>query len=101
MHAHNVYFALKDKSAPKIDELIADSKKYLAPIDGIVSFECGILESDCKRVVNDLNFDVSLHVLFRDQAAHDAYQISAPHEEYVSRNKANWASARVFDSRVR
>ena len=30
--------------------------------------------TDKTRDVNDTDFDVSLHIYFRDQAAHDAYQ---------------------------
>jgi stress responsive alpha/beta barrel protein len=101
MHSHNVYFVLNDNSPEKIDRLIADSRKYLAPTEGVVSFNCGVLEPECNRLVNDRGFDVSLHILFKDKAAHDAYQTAELHNEYISRNKANWESVRVFDTQVR
>ena len=100
MHAHNVFFSLKDKSPEKIEQLIADSKNYLAVLPGITLFECGVREVSLERDVNDLDFDVSLHVLFESLESHDAYQESDAHEEFVARNQANWAGARVFDAVV-
>ena len=101
MHAHNVFFTLKDNSPEKVDQLIADSKKYLALLPGIISFECGVREGKAARDVNDLDFDVSLHVLFESLEAHDAYQVADSHNEYVARNQENWAVARVFDTTVK
>jgi len=100
MHAHNVYFALKDNSRAAVEQLIEDSKKYLAPIPGIKSFACGIRETDLNRAVNDKEFDVSVHILFESKEAHDAYQVSNSHHEYVTKNEANWARTRVFDSAI-
>jgi hypothetical protein len=39
-------------------------------------------------------------VLFESLESHDAYQESDSHEEFVARNQANWAGARVFDTAV-
>lgn len=101
MHAHNVYFSLKDKSSEAVEQFIADSKLYLAVNSGIKSFACGALEVELDREVNDQDFDVSLHVLFESRKAHDAYQIAPSHNEFVARNKDNWAAVRVFDSAVK
>ena len=101
MHAHNVFFTLNDKSSEAVEQFIADSKQYLAVIPGIESFACGVLEVALDREINDRDFDVSLHVLFESKEAHDAYQIAPSHDEFVARNEANWAAARVFDSAVK
>ena len=101
MHAHNVYFALTDKSNEAVEQFITDSKKYLAVNPGIKSFACGVLEAELDREVNDRDFDVSLHVLFESKEAHDAYQIAPSHDEFVARNGDNWAAVRVFDTAVR
>ncbi len=101
MHAHNVFFTLNDKSSEAVEQFISDSKQYLAVIPGIKSFACGVLEVALDREINDRDFDVSLHVLFESKEAHDAYQISPSHHEFVARNEANWAAARVFDSAVK
>jgi hypothetical protein len=101
MHAHNVFFTLHDKSSAAIEQFIADSKQYLAIIPGITSFACGVLEAELDREVNDRDFDVSLQVLFESREAHDAYQVSPSHDEFVARNVENWAAVRVFDSAVK
>ena len=51
-----------------------------------------------KREVNDRDWDVGLHIIFTDQAAHDAYQLSAAHHQFIAENKASWRKVRVFDS---
>ena len=101
MHAHNVYFALKDNSSEAVERFIVDSKEYLADIAGIKCFASGVLETGLNREVNDQNFDVSVHVLFESKEAHDAYQIDPLHDKFVARSEDNWAAVRVFDTAVR
>lgn len=100
MHAHNVYFTLHDNSADAVARFIADCKTYLAVQPGIVSFVCGVLESDLDRPVNVRDFDVSLHAVFDSKASHDAYQVAPLHDEFVARQSGNWKLVRVFDTRV-
>jgi Stress responsive A/B Barrel Domain len=98
--AHNVFFTLKDKSPAKVDALVAACKKYLTVQPGIVHFACGKLEPGLTRDVNDRDWDVGLHIVFIDRAAHDAYQLDAMHKQFVAENKPTWANVRVFDSLV-
>ena len=48
--------------------------------------------------MNDRAFEVSLHTIFSDRAAHDAYQVRATPFEFIANNKPNWKTVRVFDS---
>jgi hypothetical protein len=100
MLAHNVYFTLKDRSEASVGNLIAACRKYLTDHAGILSFACGTREPGLTRAVNDLEFDVSLHILFETKAAHDAYQDAPSHHTFVAECRDNWARARVFDSTV-
>ena len=50
--------------------------------------------------VNVRDFDVGLHLIFTDQAAHDQYQDVPKHHQFVDENKESWAGVRVFDSVV-
>jgi hypothetical protein len=50
--------------------------------------------------VNDRDFDVALHVVFKDKAAHDRYQADPRHLAFVEENKAHWKKVRVFDAYV-
>src|SRR5262245_47420776 len=95
---HNVYFALKDNSPAARQKLLAASRKCLTDHKGIVFFACGTLAEELKREVNDRNFDVGLHIVYEDQAAHDRYQEAASHLKFIEENKANWSKVRVFDS---
>jgi hypothetical protein len=53
-----------------------------------------------KRDVNDVGFDVALHIVFANQTAHDAYQKHDRHLKFIEENKDNWENVRVFDSHV-
>jgi hypothetical protein len=98
--AHNVFFALNDNSQPAKKALVDDCHKLLSPLPGIVFYAAGTL-SDMKRDVNDRDFDVALHVVFKDQAALEAYLAAPPHLEFVKKHQANFKKIRVFDSDVR
>jgi len=100
MLAHNVYFALTDNSPAARVKLISACKKYLTGHPGTVFFACGVLAEELKRDVNVRDFDVSLHLIFTDQGAHDAYQAAERHEHFIAENKNNWKAVRVFDSIV-
>jgi hypothetical protein len=96
--AHIVFFSLHDNAPTKVDDLIAACKKYLDDHPGLESFSVGKLNTELRRPVNDLAFDVALHLVFSDRAAHDAYQVAPRHEQFIAEQKANWKQVRVFDS---
>jgi hypothetical protein len=98
--AHNVFFKLKDNSPEKVSALVEACKRYLNVQPGIVFFAAGPLCGDLTREVNVRDWDVGLHLVFVDKAAHDAYQDDATHNKFIEENKPNWASVRVFDSLV-
>ena len=100
MLAHMVYFSLKDNSAGAKEKLVAACKKYLDKHDGTVFFAAGTLCEELKREVNDRDFDVALHLVFKDKAAQDQYQTAPRHEEFIKENKDNWKKVRVFDAYV-
>jgi hypothetical protein len=96
---HDVYFALKDRSAAARDTLVQECLKWLPGHDGITRFNVGTRIEEHTRDVNVLDFDVSINVLFATKEAHDAYQnTSERHKKFVERNKDGWAKVRVFDS---
>lgn len=101
MHLHNVYFSLKESSPKAMQSLVDDCTTYLSTQAGVLSFTCGVLESELDRPVNDQDFHVSLHILFETRADHDAYQIEEQHQLFIERNKDNWSNVRVFDTAVK
>jgi hypothetical protein len=98
---HDVYFSLKDASTSARDALVAACHKYLKDHPGVVFFAAGTRAEDFKREVNDLSFDISLHIVFQSRADHDRYQVNERHQQFIRENQGNWARVRVFDSYVK
>jgi hypothetical protein len=100
MLSHDVYFSLQQPTPAARAHLVAECKKYLAGHPGEVFFAAGVLAEEYSRPVNDKNFDVALHIVFKDRASQDVYQTAPRHLEFIERNKASWKTVRVFDSDV-
>jgi len=98
MLVHNVFFTLKDRTPAARKKLVAACKKYLTKHPGEVYFAAGALAEDLKRPLNDLDFDVSLTIVFKNKAAHDEYQDAKRHKQFIEENKETWKKVRVFDS---
>jgi len=98
--AHDVYFALNDSSPEAREALVDACEKYLSGHDGTIFFAAGTRAQEAKRDVNDTDFDVSLHIHFKDAAAHGVYQEHPRHKEFIAEMNANWKAVRVFDSWV-
>jgi hypothetical protein len=96
--SHDVYFTLKDKK--DTDKLVQACHKYLSGHTGEVFYAAGPRSHDLERPVNDKDFDVGLHIVFKDKAAHDLYQDAPRHKQFIEENKGDWAKVRVFDSYV-
>ncbi len=101
MIGHMVYFKLKDSTAENRQKLVDACDKYLADHDGVVFYSAGVIGDDFKRDVNDRDWDVALHLVFTDKAAHDKYAVHKEHLKFIDENKANWAKVRVFDSELK
>jgi hypothetical protein len=97
---HMVYFQLKESTPENKKKLVEACKKYLSGHPGTVYFSAGVLADSFKREVNDRDWDVALHLVFKDKAAHDVYQDAAKHLQFIEENKAGWKKVRVFDSEV-
>ena len=96
--AHAVFFTLKDHSKESRMKMIDACKTYLTGHDGTISFSVGTIAEDVKEPVSDGDFDVAIHLVFRNKAANAAYQAHPRHKKFVEENKATWAKVRVFDS---
>ena len=101
MLAHMVYFELNDDSEEARQKLVDACKKYLSDHPGTVAFAAGVVADEFDREVNDRNWDVSLHLVFRDKAAHDRYAVAPSHLKFIEENRANWKNVRVFDSYIK
>ena len=100
MLSHDVFFSLKDNSPEAKKKLVAACKKYLSGHPGEVFFAAGTLAEEISWNISDRDFDVALHIVFKDKAAHDKYQDSEQHQQFMERNQDNWTKLRVFDAVV-
>jgi hypothetical protein len=100
MLSHSVYFTLNDNSPVAVQRLVAACKTFLSDHPGTQFFSAGTLADEFQRSVNDRDFDVALHVVFTDRAAHDAYQAAPRHQKFIEENRSNWKQVRVFDAWV-
>ncbi len=98
--AHMVFFTLAEDNQANRDELVSACQKYLSDHDGTAYFSAGAIADDLTREVNDREFDVALHLVFANKAAHDTYQTHPQHLEFIEKNKHLWSGVRVFDSYI-
>ncbi|GIW96269.1 MAG: hypothetical protein KatS3mg110_4310 [Pirellulaceae bacterium] len=98
--AHMVFFKLKESTPEARQKLVAACQKYLSGHEGTVYFSVGVLAEDLNRDVNDRDFDVALHLVFANKAAHDKYQGHPRHLKFIEENRDSWSKVRVFDSYV-
>lgn len=98
MLSHDVYFTLTDPSPKAKKSLVAACKKYLSAHEGEVFFAAGARAESLKREVNDVEFDVALHIVFKDMASYEKYAVAKRHLQFIDENKEGWKKVRVFDS---
>lgn len=98
--AHMVFFTLANKSEANAQKLVDACHQYLDGHEGTVYFSVGTRAEEFDREVNATDFDVALHLVFEDKAAHDTYQEHPRHLEFIEKNKDLWSTVRVYDSYV-
>ena len=94
--AHLVYFTLKEGASQQ--SLIDACREHLTGHEGTLHFSVGLRAEKYQRPVSDQQFDVALVLVFADEAAHDRYQKSDRHQQFLAEQLENCAQVRVFDS---
>jgi hypothetical protein len=95
---HMVFFTLKDRTPANRDALVAGCKKYLGGHEGTLYFSVGTRGTEFNRDVNATDWDVALHLVFKNKAAHDKYQDAPRHLKFIDENKSLWGKVAVYDS---
>jgi len=98
MLSHSVFFSLHDSSPEAVQALLGACETYLNDHPGVTYFAVGTLNRELSRPVNDMAFDVALHVVFDSKASHDAYQVAPRHLQFIEECKPNWKQVRIFDA---
>src|SRR5262245_12021706 len=97
---HMVFFELKDKSPEAKKKLVDACYKYLKNHDGVLYFSAGPRAEDQKEKVSAADWDVALHIVFKDKASLQKYIPHADHKKFIDENKADWKGVKVYDSYV-
>jgi|SRR6185437_4931892 len=107
MILHQIFLTLKDNRENEIRRQLELGEKYLTDHPGEVSFAASTLAHGLKRhkqvqyLHNEQNFDVAFHIIWKDVASHDAYQVSDKHvRHFIPLSKSNWTEVRVFDTEL-
>jgi stress responsive alpha/beta barrel protein len=97
MFVHAVYFWLRD------DLSAADRATFEAGVRSLTSIEqvahgwIGV-PADTDRPVIDRSYSYAEVLVFKDRAAHDAYQVHPIHTQFVERCKTFWTKVLIYDS---
>lgn len=91
---HIVLFKLVDPA--DADGLVADSRKTLAEIPGVVSLFAG-RRVDTGRAQAETDYDACVYVGFADTASYDAYVTHPRHTSLVGRWKERFEWYKVYD----
>jgi hypothetical protein len=83
MIAHDVYFALADSSPEAQQKFVVACQKFLAGHPGTIWFAAGPLATELQGDLNDKDFSVALHLVFKDKAALEAYAKSERHQQFI------------------
>lgn len=99
MLAHMVYFSLQQPEHDRA-KFIAACHTYLSGHPGLLFYAAGTCATQYNRDVNDRDFDVALQLVFESHAAHDTYQLSPRHQQFIEECRPLWKKVRVFDADV-
>jgi hypothetical protein len=96
MFSHVVIFWTEPAQTDAADEVLANAKKYLTSIPGILNFHAGKMARSHRDVV-DQSYQVALNIRFASKQAQDDYQDHPLHLEFVEKSKTLWTKVVVYD----
>lgn len=99
--AHMFFFQLTDTAPDLVDHFIHLCVKYLSGHPGQHHFSVGTRALEMNRNVNATNFEVSVHMIFDNIAAFNAYSSTAAHERFITESAGMASDRIVYDSYLR
>jgi Stress responsive A/B Barrel Domain len=98
MLIHTVFFWLKPELTAAQRTDFRRGVESLAAIKYVEKVYVGAPASTPDRPVIDKTYAVGLTVIFRDLAAHDAYQVDPIHLAFVAKFSGCWTRVQVYDA---
>lgn len=97
MLVHSVYFWLKQNLTGAQESEFRDGLESLRPIQSIEQIYIGT-PSSTNRPVIERSYTYALTVIFKDIAAHDAYQDDPIHLDFVKKCSPFWEKVLIYDA---
>ncbi len=95
---HTVYFWLQPGLSTEDKAAFVAGAKALGGAPTVAACYVSSPAATPERDVTDHSFDYSLHLMFKDVADHDAYQIDPVHLKFVAEQADKFATVKVYDS---
>ena len=97
MFVHAVYFWLRnDLSTAQVKQFDA-GVRALRAIDAVQAGYIGV-PAETNRSIIERGYSRALVLVFRDEKAHDAYQIHPVHDRFRAECSPLWTKVQIFDS---
>ncbi|MDQ1088846.1 MULTISPECIES: Dabb family protein [unclassified Siphonobacter] len=97
MFVHVVNFWLKEGLSAEDRAKFEEGVSSLKNVEGIEVFNVG-KPAATDRPVIDRSYDYCLLTVFKDEAAHDVYQVAPIHLKFVETCKQYWDRVLIYDS---
>jgi hypothetical protein len=99
--AHMFFFQLYDTSGKLVTRFVELCEEYLSGYPGQQHFSVGVRALEINRDVSGTDFEVSVHMIFENIAAYNAYSIASRHEEFITQSAGMSPVRIVYDSYLR
>jgi hypothetical protein len=96
--AHMFFFQLCDTSPELVTRFVELSRKYLGGHPGQRHFSVGVRALEIHRDVSGTSFEVSVHMIFDNIDAFNAYSDSPTHEDFITESAGMSPVRIVYDS---
>ena len=97
MLIHSVFFWLKPETTQAQLKAMRSGLESLRGIKSVEALYIGKPANLPERPVRDSSYAFGLTVIFKDIAAHDAYQVDPLHEAFNQNFRPLWARVQVYD----
>jgi len=98
MLVHSVYFWLKPELSDAERAEFRRGVESLAGIAAVEELHVGTPAATERRPVIDSSYSFALTVLFKDVAAHDAYQVDPIHHAFNAACRKFWTRVQIYDA---
>lgn len=96
--AHMFFFQLSDTSPELVKDFIELCVKYLSGHPGQEHFSVGCRALNIDRPVSAKNFEIAIHMIFKDYATYVDYSKDQTHQEFITQSAGMSPERIVYDS---